>query len=121
MSRNPVTTVIVLALVVYGLYIGSYIPPMLVGAPPIAILVGFVVQAVAAIASAVGVWQQRSWAAGALIVLGAAIAVTEIIEGFVMGLISYNHALAVALLGLALTILAALYVSRSGLGRGVRL
>jgi hypothetical protein len=95
---------------------------MLVGKPPALILAGFLVQAIAALAGAVGVWQHRAWAAAALIVLGAAIAVTEIIEGFVMGLISYNHALAVALLGLGLTIIAAMYVSGSGvLSRGVRL
>jgi hypothetical protein len=121
MNRNAVTTVIVVALVVYGLYIASYVLPMLVGSPPVAILALFVVQTVAAIAGAVGVWQHRAWAAAALIILGAAIAVTEIIEGFVMGLISYNHALAVALLGLGLTIVAALYVSRTFDSRSVRL
>jgi hypothetical protein len=115
MNRNAVTTVVVVALVVYGVYIASYIPPLLVGSPPASILACFLIQAVAAFAGAIGVWQHRSWAPAAVVILGAAIAVTEIIEGFVLGLISYNHALAVALLGLGLTILTALYINRSRL------
>ena len=113
MSRNAVTIVVAAALVVYGLYIASYIPPMLVGSPPVIILIGFVVQAMAAIAGAVGVWWGRSWAPAVIVILGLAIAVTAIVEGYVLGLIAYNHALAVAVLGLVITIGAAIYLSRS--------
>jgi hypothetical protein len=112
MSRDAFTTVVVVALVAYGLYIGSYVPPMLVGSPPVTILIGFLLQTVAAIAAAVGVAWHRSWAPLALVILGVAIAVTEIIEGFVLGIIAYNHAVAVAVLGLVLTILTAVYISR---------
>jgi len=117
MSRDAVTTVVVVTLVAYGLYIGSYVPAMLVGSPPVSILIGFVVQTVAAILAAVGVWQMRAWAPVALIVLGAAIAFTEIIEGFVLGIVAYNRAVVVAVLGLVLTILAAAYVGRTRVGR----
>jgi hypothetical protein len=117
MSRDAVTTVVVVTLVAYGLYIGSYVLPMLVGSPPISILLGFLVQTVAAFAAAVGVWQHRSWAAVALIVLGAAIACTEIVEGFVLGIVAYNRAVAVAVVGLVVTILAAVYVSRTPISR----
>jgi hypothetical protein len=113
MSRSALTTVVVVALVVYGLYIGSYIPPMLVGSPPASILIGFLLQTIAALAGAIGVWLHRSWAPAAIVILGAAIAATAIVEGYVLGLVGYNHALAVAVLGLVVTIAAAIYVKRS--------
>ncbi len=112
MSRDLLTTVIVLGLAAYGIYIGLYIPPMLVGTPPMSILVGFLMQVVAALMGAVGVWTRRSWAPLAIIVLGAAIAATSLLEGFVLGIISYNHAVVVAVVGLVVTILAAGYVNR---------
>ncbi len=113
MSRSAPTIVVVVALVAYGVYIGSYIPPMLVGSPPASILIGFLLQAIAALAGAVGVWWHRAWAPAVIVILGAAIAATAIVEGYVLGLIGYNHALAVAILGLAVTIAVAIYVSRS--------
>jgi hypothetical protein len=116
MSRNALTIVVVAALVVYGLYIGSYIPAMLVGSPPAIILIGFVVQTMAAIVGAAGVWWGRSWAPAVIVILGVAIAATAIVEGYVLGLIAYNHALAVAVLGLALTIGVAVYLSRNRVG-----
>ncbi len=112
MSRDLLTTVIVVGLAAYGIYIGLYIPPMLVGRPPTAILFAFVLQAVAALMGAVGVWTRKAWAPLALVVLGAAIAATSLIEGFFLGIISYNRAVAVAVIGLVVTILAALHVSR---------
>jgi len=117
MSRDALTTVVVVALVAYGLYIGSYLVPMFVGSPPIAIVVGFAVQTIAALAGAVGVLWQRSWAPVMLVVLGAAIAFTAIVEGFVLGLVGFNHATVVAVTGLVLTILAAVYVSRGRVAR----
>src|SRR5262245_61176343 len=116
MSRNALTTAIALVLLVYGLYILSYALPMLVSAPPISMLVGFWAQTIAALVAAAGVWWYRPWAAVAILVLGAAIAVTAIIEGFVLGLVGYNHAVAVAVGGLLLAIFAAIYVSRGQVG-----
>jgi hypothetical protein len=116
MSRDAVTTVVVVTLVAYGLYIGSYVPPMLVGSPPVSMLLGFIVQTIAAIAAAVGVWQQRAWAPLMLIVLGAAIALTQIIQGFVLGLVGYNQAVFVAVVALVLTTLTAIYFDRNRAG-----
>ena len=79
----------------------------------IVILIGFIAQTVAALAGAIGVWWRQSWAAAAIVILGAAIAATAIVEGPVLGLIAINHAFAVAALGLAVTIAVAIYVSRS--------
>lgn len=112
MNRNTATTVVAIALLGYGLYIGSYVPPLFVGNPPTSILFGFLVQMVASLAGAAAVWWRQSWAAFAIVVLGAAIAATALVEGFVLGIIGYNHALAVAVVGLVITIALALYVSR---------
>ena len=112
MNRNTATTVVAIALLGYGLYIGSYVPPLFVGNPPMSILFGFLVQMVAALAGAAGVWWRQPWAALAIVILGAAIAATALVEGFVLGLVGYNHALAVAILALVITIALAVYVSR---------
>ena len=47
-----------------------------------------------------------------VILLGAAIAATELAEGFVLGVISYDHALAVSLVALLVAIGVAVYVGR---------
>jgi hypothetical protein len=39
--------------------------------------------------------------------------VTEVVEGFVLGLISYNHAVLVAIVGLVITCAIAIYVRRA--------
>jgi hypothetical protein len=70
------------------------------------------VQTVAALAGALGVWWHKGWAPIAIVVLGAAIACTAIVEGFVLGIVGYNHAVAVAVVGLVVTIVAAIAISR---------
>ena len=112
MSRDLLTTIIVIGLAVYGIYIGLYIPPMLVGSPPSSMLAGFLLQAIAALAGAVGVWTHRSWAPLMIILLGAAIAATVLVEAFFLGIVAYNYAVAVSVLALLVTILAAAYVGR---------
>jgi hypothetical protein len=112
MSRDLPTLVIAIGLAVYGIYVGLYIPPMLVGRPPASMWFGFLLQTVAALMGALGVSTRRSWAPLAIVVLGAAIAATSLIEGFFLGIISYNRAVGVAVMGLVVTILTALYVSR---------
>jgi hypothetical protein len=101
-----------IGLLIYGVYTASFVPGMLIGAPMPLILAGFLVQAVAAIAGGIGVLLGSSWAPAAVIVLGIAIALTEIVEGFVLGLISYDRALAVGVAGVLITFLIAIYVRR---------
>ena len=71
------------------------------------------VVAIALLGYGLYIWWRQSWAAFAIVVLGAAIAATALVEGFVLGLVGYNHALGVAILGLVITIALAVYVSRS--------
>ena len=69
-DRSTALLLIAVALAGYGLYIGAYIPAMLVGQPVPLLLIGFVLQVVCALAAAVGVWarpavgRRRGGAAG---------------------------------------------------------
>ena len=85
---------------------------MLVGQPVPLLLIGFVLQVVCALAAAVGVWRGRPWAAGALVLLGASIAATWLIEGFVLGIVAYLHALLVAVPAIVVALVIAVYVNR---------
>ena len=113
MRRTPLHAVIAVILVVYGLYIASYIPPLLAAAAPAPVLLAcFLVQACAAFVAAVGVWTTRVWGPGAVMLLGVVIAATEIMEAFVLGVIPFDHALLVAVVALALTAFVAVYIRR---------
>ena len=110
MSRNGIVVAVAIALVLYMLYAASYVPPLVVGPPAPLLLVAFVLQALTAGIAAIGVWNRTAWAPAATIALGVVIAVTELVEGYGLGIISYNHALAVAVLALGVTIFVALFV-----------
>jgi hypothetical protein len=111
MNRSTLL-VISVALAVYGLYSASYVPGMLVGTLAPILLVGFVLQAVFAFAAAFGVWRDRRWAAGLLVLLGVSIAVTWLVEAFVFGIVAYLPALAAAVIALVVTVGIATYVNR---------
>ena len=96
------------------MYVASYVPAMLVGAPVPSLLIGFVLQAVCALAAAVGVWRGARWAAGVVVLLGASIAATWLLEGFVLGIVAYLHALLVAVTAIVVALIIAAYVNRQG-------
>jgi hypothetical protein len=112
MQRRSAVAVIAVAFAVFGVYIATFVPPLLVGPPAPLLLAGFVIQACAALLAAFGIWRGAGWAPGMVILLGAAIAATELAEGFVLGIISYDHALAISLVALLVTIGVAVYVGR---------
>jgi hypothetical protein len=111
-DRSTALLLIAVALAGYGVYIGGYVPAMLVGHPVPVLLIGFVLQAVFALAAAVGVWRGWPWAAGAVVLLGLSIAATWLIEGFVLGIVAYLHALLVAVLAIVVALIIAAYVNR---------
>jgi len=113
MHRRTALAVIAIGLALYGVYVALYLPALIAGTPAPLLLAGFVAQACAALLAAVGTWRDAPWAAFALVVLGAAVAATEIIEGYVLGLIAYNHAVVVAVIGLLITIAIAAYIRRA--------
>jgi hypothetical protein len=111
-DRSTALSLIVVALAGYGLYIASYVPSMLVGGPAPLLLICFIVQAFCALAAAFGVWRRLPWAGGAMVLLGVSIAATRVIEVFVLGIAAYFHALLVAVLAIAVTLILAAYVNR---------
>jgi hypothetical protein len=112
MNRSTTLLLIAVALAGYGVYAASHVPAMLVGSPVPALLIGFVLQAVCALAAALGVWRGRRWAAVAVVLLGVSIAGTWLIEGFILGIVAYLYALLVAAIALILTLVIAAYVNR---------
>jgi len=112
MTRSTTLLVIAVALTGYGVYAASYVPAILVGPAVPALLIGFVLQAVCALAAAVGVWRGQGWAAGAVVLLGVSIAGTWLFEGFILGIVAYLYALLVALIALIVTLVIAAYVNR---------
>ena len=110
MKRSPAILLIVIALAIYGVYMASFVPPLLVGRPEPLLLACFVLQACAAILAAVGVWTGRNWGAGAMVMLGVAIAVTEVAEAFVLGVIAFDRALIIAFSAVLVTFVGAAFV-----------
>ena len=112
MNRSTTLLLIAVALAGYGVYAASYALPMLVGSPVPALLIGFVLQAVCALAAALGVWRARRWAAVAVVLLGVSIAGTWLFEGFILGIVAHLYALLAAAIALILTLVIAAYVNR---------
>ena len=71
-------------------------------------------QAVLAIASAIGIWRERSWAAAALLLLAMSIAMTMLIEAFVLGIIAWLRALLTAIAAIVIALVLGAYIKRSG-------
>ena len=112
MHRSTALLLIAVALAGYGVYAASYVPAMLVGPSVPALLIGFVLQAVCALAAALGVWRGQRWAAGTVVLLGVCTAGTWIFEGFILGIVAYLHALLVAVLAIVVALIIAAYVNR---------
>ncbi len=111
-DRSTVLLLIAGALVGYAVYIAAHVPGMLIGPPLPLLLIGFVLQAVCAVAAAFGVWRRQPWAAGVVVLLGAIIAVTWLVEGFLLGIVPYLEALMVAVLAIVVAWITAAYLNR---------
>ena len=85
---------------------------MLVGPPVPPALVGFLLQAVFGILAGIGVWRGARSAPILIVLLGASIAATALVEGFVFGIIPYLRALFEAVAAIAVAVLIAVYVKR---------
>ena len=112
MDRSTTLLLIAIGLVGYGIYIALYVPAMLLGPSDPLLLIGFILQAVFGIVAGIAVWRRWPWAAGAVLLLGTSIAVTELIEGFVLGIIAYLYALLVAVIAIVIAVVVAVYVHR---------
>jgi hypothetical protein len=111
MNRSTTLLLIAVGLIIYGVYAASYVPGMLVGARVPVLLIGFVLQAVCALAAGVGVWRGKRWAAGPVLLLGASIAGTWLFEGFILGIVAHLRALLIAVIAPFVTFIIAAYVN----------
>ena len=94
----------------YGLYRAFYLPAMLIGPLIPLLLVGFLLQAVFGILAGIGVWRGARSAPLVVVLLGASIAATALLEGLVFGIVAYLRALLEAVAAIALALLIAAYV-----------
>jgi hypothetical protein len=113
-ERQTVLRLVAFALAAYGVYHAFYAITMVPVAVSPLLLLAFVLQAVFAILAAVGVWRAQRWAATALLLLGASIAATVLIEAFVFGIIAWLYALLIAIAAIVIALLLGAYVNRSG-------
>jgi hypothetical protein len=118
MNRSTARLLIAVTLAVYGVYAASYVPVMLAGPSVPGLLVGFLLQTFCALAAAIGVWRGTRWAAAAVVLLGASLAGTWLFEAFVLGIVAYLRALAVAVIALVVAVIVAAYVNREGVTGG---
>jgi hypothetical protein len=109
-KRDAGYIVIAVVLVAYGIYRALYIPPLLVGPPMPLLVVGFVAQAVLGVLAGVSVWAGAGAAALLVVLLGATVAATALIESFVLGIIPYLRALLEAVVAVVLALLVAGYL-----------
>jgi hypothetical protein len=102
---------IALVLAAYGVYTALYIPAMLVGAPAPLLLIGFLAQAVCALAAAFGLWTNRGWAGVVIVLLGISITATQLFE-VLLGIVPYMRAVLISVLAIAGSLALAAYVRR---------
>jgi len=108
-NRSTALLLIAVALAAFGIYRALYIPGMLIGPPELLLLIGFLLQAVFGIVAGVAVWRGARWASLVIILLGASIAATALIE-VVLGIIAYLRALLDAVVAIIVTFFIAAYV-----------
>jgi len=113
-DRSTLILLIAIALGAYGVYVAAHLPAMLIGPPELLLLLCFVVQTVCAFAAAIGVWRGSPWAAAVVLALGVSVAVTWLIEAFVLGIVAWLYALLAAVLAIVIAILVATYIGRTG-------
>jgi hypothetical protein len=111
-DRATALSLIAVVLAGYGVYTAAYVPAMLLSQSVPLLLIGFVLQAVFALAAAVGVWRGQPWAAGVVVLLGVSIAATWLIEGFILGIVPYLRALLIAVFAIVVASIVAAYLNR---------
>jgi hypothetical protein len=113
-ERHTALLLIAIGLAAYGVYHAFYAIAMLLAPGSPLLLLAFALQAALAILAAVGVWRQQRWTAAVLLLLGASIAATALVEAFVFGIIAWLYALLIAIAAIVVALLLGAYVNRSG-------
>lgn len=118
MDRSTARLIIAIALTVFGGYRALLLPGLLTGTSPM-LATGFALQAIFGIAAGFGVWRGVAWAPLVIVLLGASIAATALVEGYVLEIIAALRALLEAVLSIVVCLMLAAYVGRPGATRPV--
>ena len=110
MNRSTALLSIAIALAGYGVYRALYIPALVVGPSAPLLLIGFLLQAGLGVVAGVGVWRAAPWAPLVIVLLGASIAATALVEAFVLGIVAYLRALLEAAVAILVGFVIAAYV-----------
>jgi hypothetical protein len=111
-ERRTGRLLIALALAGFGIHRALHAIAMLPAPASPLLLLLFALQAALAIAGAFGVWRERPWAGAALLGLGAAIALTALIEALVLGILGWLYALLIAVLAIGGALLLSAWLGR---------
>jgi|SRR4029453_3229471 hypothetical protein len=111
MDRSVALPLIALVLAGYGIWTALYLPGLLIGPVSVLLLICFIAQAVFAIVAAVGVWGDQRWAWAPVILLGASIAATQLVE-ILLGIVPFLRAVLLAVLAIVAAILLSAYLRR---------
>jgi hypothetical protein len=114
MDRSTARLIIAIALTVFGGYRALFLPGLLNGSSPM-LFTGFLLQAVFGIAAGFGVWRGAAWAPHVIALLGASIAATALIEGYVLEIVAALRALLEAVVAIIACLILAAHVRRSEL------
>jgi len=116
-GRNTGLLLIAIALAAFGGYRALYAIAMLPAPVSLLSFVLFALQAVLAILSAVCIWRRRSEAGMAVLLLGASVAATALVEAFVFGILAWLYALLIAIAAIVIALLLRAYVERLEVAR----
>jgi hypothetical protein len=103
---------IALALAAFGVQRALHAIAMLPAPASALLLVCLALQAALALLAAFGVWRERPWAPAVLLLLGAVIAATALIEAIVLGILGWLYALVIAVLAIAIALLLGAWLRR---------
>ena len=112
-NRSVALPLIALVLAGYGVWTALYVPGLLIGPVSLLLLICFIAQAVFAIVAAVGVWSDQRWASAPVILLGASIAATQVVE-ILLGIVPFLRAVLLAVLAIVAALLLSAYLSGRG-------
>jgi hypothetical protein len=101
------------ALASYGIWQALYAITMLPDPASPLLWLGIALQAVLAILAAIGVWRQQRWAGATVLLLGATVAATVLVEAFVLGILAWLYALLLAIAAIAIAFVLSAYVNRA--------
>jgi hypothetical protein len=104
-DRSTLRLLISVALAAYGIYIAAFIPGLMVAPAAMTLLLLFLMQAACAFVAAYAVWANASWAPAAVVLLAAMVALTWLIEAFVLGIVAWLYALMAAAVAILLALL----------------